>query len=63
MMKMCTEMMGNMDMNSMMQKGMGMAQNCMGMMGGNGGGAPEETAPTETVESETSDTKAPAKAK
>lgn len=63
MMKMCNEMMGNMDMNGMMQKGMGMMQNCMSTMGGNGSDAPEEATSKETVGTEKTETKAPAKTK
>ncbi len=63
MMNMCKEMMGNMGMEGMMQKGMGMAQNCMGSMGGSDEDAPEETPSKDAAESEKTETKASAKTK
>jgi len=61
MMNMCKEMMGNMGMEGMMKKGMGMAQNCMGSMGGSGEDAPEETPSIDADKSEETEIKVPAK--
>jgi len=63
MMNMCNEMMGKMDMQGMKQKGMGMAKNCMGSMGGSGEDAPAEPPSKDATESAKTETKAPAKTK
>jgi len=54
-------MMGNMGLEGMMQKSMGMAQNCMGSMGGSGEDAPDATPSKDAADSEKTETKVPAK--
>jgi len=63
MMKMCKETMKNMGMDEMMQKGKGMAKNCMGLMGGSGEDAPAESPSKDTTESAKTEIKAPTKTK
>lgn len=55
MMKMCGDMMNDMNPGGMMEKGMGMMQGCMAMMNGPKAGESSETTPDRAVAAKAED--------